>query len=635
MPEERGAIRRLEHIPLVREPDIEPEHRRRRYFSRVPARDRRLHGSELEKGYDETVDQLLQERQISGIAPERLLVIEFQTFDSGVRDNLEDRFQLVVVDEGTTDDGRSRLLVQFADIQSLQRFRQEVQRYQAESEVRSDILTQSQRRELFDRIESARALSPEERTGPRLKARGWPQTSTFYLDVDIWHPGNVQHAPEVQQSIRQFCGRFGGRVTDETRTETLLLAKIQANQQLGGELLKVDLVARVELPPEIREASLRVLRDDLGTVSITRPTGEEGRVCILDSGVVAGHPLLQGWVEEERDFDTGEGTEVDLHGHGTQVAGLVVYGDIAECLESGVFDPQVVICSAKVLRRDRQQVAGGLPPDAVFPEEHRIEKTTEDAIRDFHARRGCRVFNLSLGSSDIYYGTRQFAWAEKLDQLVRELDIVIVVSAGNRPDPPIPLAGPGREDFQKALIQQMMAPEQRLCNPATAALVLTVGAIARSDRCRAPDAIPAAPENAPSPFSRVGFGYQISATKRSVKPDCVAHGGNYALQTLGGADKRWVKEDVYLGEPTIALPSGGRFLCAPSGTSFASPHIANIAARAEVALRGIVPVPSANLIRAIVGATTVRPTYPINWIEDEETEGESKLRIVRVRSLQR
>jgi hypothetical protein len=187
------------------------------------------------------------------------------------------------------------------------------------------------------------------------------------LDVDIWHPGNVQHAPEVQQSIRQFCGRFGGRVTDETRTETLLLAKIQANQQLGGELLKVDLVARVELPPEIREASLRVLRDDLGTVSITRPTGEEGRVCILDSGVVAGHPLLQGWVEEERDFDTGEGTEVDLHGHGTQVAGLVVYGDIAECLESGVFDPQVVICSAKVLRRDRQQVAGGLPPDAVFP----------------------------------------------------------------------------------------------------------------------------------------------------------------------------------------------------------------------------------------------------------------------------
>jgi|GEM_PF-5578116 len=46
--------------------------------------------------------------------------------------------------------------------------------------------------------------------------------------------------------------------------------------------------------------------------------------------------MLRGWVVEERDFESGENTAVDRNGHGTAVAGLVVYGDIARCIDRGI-----------------------------------------------------------------------------------------------------------------------------------------------------------------------------------------------------------------------------------------------------------------------------------------------------------
>ena len=55
---------------------------------------------------------------------------------------------------------------------------------------------------------------------------------------------------------------------------------------------------------------------------------------------------------EEEDFDSGEGTAADLNGHGTQVGGLVVYGDIARRMQGNEWLPQVNLYSAKVLRND-------------------------------------------------------------------------------------------------------------------------------------------------------------------------------------------------------------------------------------------------------------------------------------------
>ncbi len=306
----------------------------------------------------------------------------------------------------------------------------------------------------------------------------------------------------------------------------------------------------------------------------------------------------------------------------------MVYGDIAKCIETGEWSPRTLVASAKVLRRD--------PDDEsrlVFPENHRPEKLVKEAIQYFHTERGCRVFNLSLGNAaDVYVGGRQFAWAELLDQLARDLDVVIVVSAGNFASPPWPQGVATREQFQASLRDLLLeTPAARLCNPATAAIAVTVGAIARSERPLR-DIFAAAPKEAPVPFSRVGPGYEPKATQRAVKPEFVSYGGNYAVQNYTGANPSWIWNDIHLGEPTTRLNTdGGRALTAASGTSFAAPQVSFAAASALRAAADSLgtTTPSANAARALLGACAKMPACGSDWLRDpENNETWEKLRLV-------
>ena len=98
----------------------------------------------------------------------------------------------------------------------------------------------------------------------------------------------------------------------------------------------------------------------------------------------------------------------------------------------------------------------------VFSIDKRPEQTIKEAIEYFYKEYGCRVFNLSAGDSDhLYCGGRQFAWAEMLDQLSRDLDIVIIVSAGNVADPNI-VEFSSRDELLEKCRDQLFYPEHRL-----------------------------------------------------------------------------------------------------------------------------------------------------------------------------
>lgn len=479
------------------------------------------------------------------------------------------------------------------------------------------------RSNFFDALQYVRKPSRGERMGVRLSQEGFPEQEPFYLDVDFWHPPSGEETQELKTQIRKLCRSRNGNVVEEVYTSSLLLAKIRANRELAEALLNLDIVARVDLPPRLAPAYTKILTTN-PPPTLPLPTEDDPMVCVVDSGVVSGHPFLINWVIEEHDFDTGEGTPNDLNGHGTAVAGLVVYGSVAECLKTQTWQPQVRLCSAKVLQND----ALNRP---AFPEERRVEAITEEAIRYFVQERQCRIFNLSLGIEyEVYTGGRQFAWAEKLDELVRELDIIIVVSSGNRSDPLIPDDALTRKQFQEAVRDRLLCDsEQRLCNPATAALALTVGAIASSDALgqddteggvRIPDAFAAAPLAAPSPFTRVGPGYASNPSSPPVKPDLVDYGGNYALQKIAGGDPRWVTSHLNLGEPTLCLENSGRFVGTRIGTSFAAAHGSHAATIAMASLKSsLIRKPSANLIRALVGSSTTLPSCPEGWLGDENS----------------
>lgn len=470
------------------------------------------------------------------------------------------------------------------------------------------------RRNFFDALQHVGSVSSNDRRGGRLTEESFSDTESFYLDVDLWHPGDAESAQYLRGQIRAFCQNQGGQWRDAVRTRSLILGKVHGNRTLCEQLLNLDWVARVDLPAQLSDGYLGIFREPTPLNQERVPDDTDGLACVIDSGVIAGHPLLSNWVIAERDFDSGEGTPVDRNGHGTSVAGLVVYGDIASCIETDDWVPRVRICSAKVLRHD------DIFCRVVFPEENRIEQVIEEAIRYFHEEHGCRVFNLSVGNDrDVYAGRRQFTLAEKLDELARELDIVIVIAAGNRGDPPIPDMTLTREQLQRAVRDQVLQDEiQRVCNPATASLALTVGAIARSDAVANHLAlVPGSPADAPSPFTRVGPGYEPNDTASAIKPDLVAYGGNSGIETLAGDDPRWTN-NVWLGEPTIRPERDGRILTGQCGTSFAAPHVTHAAACVERSLsQSLGRSPTANAIRAVLGTAVCPADFHLQWLGNE------------------
>lgn len=619
------------HIEIERQPD-EPERRRRRpFFPPVPTPpDRGEHAATLTDQTTEAVRETAQRRESVGIDPNRLVVLEFNTVNYDTRDDFVERFHAQVVDESVSaeaDQTRVRTVVQFPSEAAIRGFEREIAAYRGEP-VAQPVLPPKGREKFFDSLQQVRSVSREDRMGRRIKTEGFPQAAPFYLDVDLWRPEDDGIAREILAEFRATCQRAGCRVTDEVHTASLLLLKVQATRAFAEQLLGIDLVARVDLPPHVAAGYTRFFEDFPPLDQGQQPDESDPMLCVVDSGVVSGHPFLRNWVVAERDFDTGENTEVDQNGHGTSVAGLAVYGDIANCIETGQWNPKVRICSAKVLRNEENQTDPSRPR-AVFPDQNRIEHTIEDAIRHFHDEWGCRVFNLSVGDDLApYEDGRQFPWAEKLDEIARELDIVIVVAAGNR-YPGMPEANGALVDIQRAVRDQALAPEHRICNPGTAALAVTVGSIARNDSMAVqlggrtlsiPDAIPGAPRGGPSPFTRTGPGCSYRRDNRSIKPEFVDYGGNYALQRMGTQGSRWNDRHFLVGEPTIIREQDGRFVGSRTGTSFSCPHVAHAAALAERSLEGLFGAQaSANAIRALVASTATTPACGEGWLVDEDT----------------
>ncbi len=513
-----------------------------------------------------------------------------------------------------------RLLVQFGDDQSLARFIAESDHYAVETDT-TTALPPGMRRDLFNALESISTVTVGERTGRRLSNEGYPDDDKFFLDVDLWNPGAESDYFDLLSMFRAFVEARDGRVIgDPLRIPSMILVKLEANASLLNDLLQLDLVALIDLPPiPIPEDAFDILRQPLQIpVGLPDVPADGPAACIVDSGVVAGHPLLRGVVVSEEDFDSGEGTSVDQNGHGTQVGGLVVYGDIARRIQDGDWAPQVNLHSAKVLKNEENPI-DPLNPNAVFVDEERVEAQLKRAIQYFHREYGCRVFNLSIGHSGrIYEGGRQLPWAELLDELARTLDLVIVVSAGNVPYPDIP-AATDSANFQEKVARSLRHPEHRLIDPATAALCLTVGAVARRD-----DPYPlalgtrlaAARQGGPSPFTRCGPG-----VARSIKPELVAPGGNYAVDSFFG-QPTWIRQDPNLAEPTLSREfATGSQLRSVCGTSYAAAQVTHIAARMEATLREqLGTAPTQNLVRALL-VDSARPHRDVkDYVGNNSTE---------------
>lgn len=446
---------------------------------------------------------------------------------------------------------------------------------------------------------------PEDRRGRKLRQVDIAPLEHYSLDVELWHYGTRDECRDRMAQLREFVIQSGGRFLDNYIGSSLSLARVNVSGTILNQLLQVGLVKIVDRPPspDLIVGQLQLLKtrlDDFRTPAAA-PPDDAPHICIVDSGINRGHPMLGPAIGYTQSIPADAGDGLDQNGHGTMVAGIALYGDVKQCIDSLNFEPQLHLYSARVTNADN-----------LFDDERLIVNQMQETIETFHQTYGCRVFNVSLGDPRLVYeGGKPSPWAYILDTLARDLDVVIVVSAGN-----LPVLALGGDEAHRTLTEYpayLLNPEARIIEPATAANVLTVGALAHTNLSHLMTRYPNDPAirciadiDQPSPFTRSGPG-----VGNAIKPEVCDYGGNV---TWDGRGNRTLSHDPETGIISLNFKHLDRLFATHVGTSFSTPRVTHLA--------GLIlkhyPNASANLIRALIANAARIPAGMDNIFQNED-----------------
>lgn len=438
----------------------------------------------------------------------------------------------------------------------------------------------------------------------------------YVLDIELWHQGTDDLARAAIQELRKFIEHQPAqdeRLCDSFTGQLLCLARVMVRGLKLDALLNLDIVAEAERPPQPvfdNRVVLRATPRDFPAPPLPPPGGPG--LCIADSGIVSNHPLLARNVGHEEAVMSSTDSVADEHGHGTMVGGIAVFGDIRACFESGVFASPITLFSARVLNADNR-----------FDDATLIIHQMRRVIEIFTiAPYDCHVFNLSLGGDSAWLtqSSKQSLWAESLDTLAREFNVVLVVSAGNH-NRGWSNTTTDAEEILTSYPQYLFEPECGLCEPATAAIPITVGGFSDRDipsiplGRRSEDIIRTiAAVGEPTPTTRIGPGIG-----GAIKPEFVAPAGNQAFQ--GVSTIRRVDDDRGCDMMSLSHEPTRQLFAFDNGTSFAAPRVARSAAILWNNLEQYLgEAPQANLVRAVLASAAQLPVAEHNRIHEGHTE---------------
>lgn len=254
---------------------------------------------------------------------------------------------------------------------------------------------------------------------------------------------------------------------------------------------------------------------------------EEGApaVCVLDTGVNCGHPLLRRFLSPAdcHAYDISWGTH-DHQGHGTEMAGLALYGDIAPL--PGARSPLRIshlLESVKIL-----PPRGANPPDL-------YGAITAQAVSlpEIKAPSRARCFSMAVTSRDTRDRGQPTSWSAALDALAigRTFDTssegLEFLENEGEPTRRLFLVSAGNVEAHLLSSQHLDASDvEPIHDPGQAWNVLTVGAYTDKVRISDPSLdgwLPVASAGELSPWSTTSLTFR---PLWPLKPDVVFEGGN-------------------------------------------------------------------------------------------------------------
>ncbi|MBX7056257.1 MAG: S8 family peptidase [Pyrinomonadaceae bacterium] len=396
-----------------------------------------------------------------------------------------------------------------------------------------------------------------------------------------------------ESEVERYVEIYGGEIHQIwSNDEDAVYLKIS----ISGKGLK-DIVQTYQYLFEARfETSLQIVAHPLADgdesgIEINPPLDGAPSMCVIDSGIQEEHPLVTLAIDaaSSKSYvpdDSSTADYVKYGGHGTKVAGAVLYGNSIP--RHGKVTLPCKIQNARILDRDNSLPTGLFQPALM-----------EEIVEDYN---GTRLFNLSVGTQNSHAGTHMPAWAAAIDKLMHEEDVLFLVSSGNIPgdDDPWNVGIKSHHIAGRPYPDYLSVSGSRINNPGVSLFALTVGSISRNDYEDA-DYKSLAGTDYVSPFSRVGPGLW-----GTIKPDVVEFGGDFAkgkfsnnLVVRGDCAPELVNSTRYGASPV------GKDSC---GTSFSCPKVSHIAAR----LQAEHPDESAQMYRALIVQSARHPEHCFN-----------------------
>ena len=565
---------RYDHLELVRLPE-QFERRKHGGGGPPPPRDRDQHTTKLRDELDTATQEQRRRRKPEFVDPS--LILRVQMTGALLEEEWE-RLGLTVLSSDA-----DRTLVLFASSEDMRDFRARLDAYQGgppPGQKHAPYIN------FVSGIESIGSVEPRDRIGPRLREEGFADVDDFvaqtsYLvDIELWDLGERRLRERRIEEVIRYVEARAGEVLDRYIGPSISMFRARLTGELLRTLLTIEEIAAIDLPPAPDVTTAEALDMVLADAPPLNALGDDAPLIgIIDSGV-NDHPFLADVIAGAIAVPADLGT-ADVWGHGTRVAGVAVFGDLRAQLDAGALQRGARICAAKVVN-DRGE----------FDDRRLVPSQMREAITTLNQRFGCRVFVIALADRRrVFDGGKVGTWAATLDELARELDVVIVVSAGNRS----PRGGNRLEQAVTEYPRYLLEDANRFFEPAGALNVITVGALAHGeglDPDRADDVRvrPITRLHEPAPFSPIRPG-----PGGATKPDVMEIGGTLIFDPVV-ARLRGGEDVGSAGVLTLYHSFLDRLFTAGSGTSYAAPRVAFSAAQILTRF----PQASANLVRALI-----------------------------------
>ncbi len=448
----------------------------------------------------------------------------------------------------------------------------------------------------------------------------WTDPRSHFPEPDerVWWEVWLRRREGESDRLASFAAGIGARIGPHRLVfdDRLIVLVSATATQLGAALDVLDDIAELRRPAEALHTLVRLkasyqadLVADLVN-RVDRPPFGSPRTCNLDTGVGASHPLIQMALDPSDVYTISPVWKEDSCGHGTMMAGLVLYPDLGTALLTNHRISLVTqLESVKILPysgTNEDRLYGAIIAQATSLVEIKEPIVQRTFVLAVTAPGDGPEEQSALGQPTTWSSTIDALAAGRqvtettdglvyLDSADERYPRLFVISTGNV-RPPYDIGHIDRSDTEPAE------------DPAQAWNALVVGAYTElrdyTDEAPFSGWKPLAPPGELSPFSRTSVSY-----KRQWRhaPDIVLEGGNAAVSPAADT----VDTPPHLQILTTRSPSlGGRLLTTTSGTSAATAMAGNLIAQIRYRYPSLWP----ETVRALV-------VHSARWTPAMNTEG--------------